>query len=116
MNIPDRTRANGFVQVLFLFLKSKNKKKYRDAHRSELDRYNEAVRYFKENAGGKVPSMKTLKAEKEQLQHTIEQQKALLASIRQEQKELQTAVSNIDAILGKAQARRKENRKAGPEL
>ena len=98
------------------FLKSRNKKKYRDAHRSELDRYNEAVHYFKENAGGKVPSMKTLKAEKEQLQHTIEQQKALLASIRQEQKELQTAVSNIYAILGKAPARRKENRKAGPEL
>lgn len=98
------------------FLKSGNKKKYREAHRTELDQYNEAVRYFKEYNGGKVPSMKNLKTEKAQLQQSVEKQKQLLASIRQEQKELQTAVSNIDAILGDAPVQRKEKHKEEPEL
>ena len=60
--------------------------------------------------------MKALKAEKEQLQHFIERQKKVLSAIRREQKELQTAVSNIDAILGDAKAQRREKRKAEPEL
>ena len=98
------------------FLKSKNKKKFREEHRSELDQYNEAVHYFKENAGGKVPAMKSLKAEKEQLQQFIEKQKKLQASLRGEQKELQTAVTNIDAILGETPVQRREKRKAEPEL
>ena len=98
------------------FLKFRNKKKYREAHRTKLDQYNEAVRYFKENAGGKVPAMKSLKAEKEQLQHFIEKQKKLQASLRTEQKELQTAVANIDAILGEVPVQRREKRKAEPEL
>ena len=98
------------------FLKSKNKKRFREEHRSELDQYNEAVHYFKENARGKVPAMKSLKAEKEQLQLFIEKQKMLLSSLRQEQKELQTASSNIDAILGEASTQIREKRKAEPEL
>ena len=98
------------------FLKSKNKKKFREEHRSELDQYNESVHYFKENAGGKVPAMKSLKAEKEQLQHFIEKQRKLQASLREEQKELQTAVTNIDAILGETPVQRREKRKAEPEL
>ena len=105
-----------FRSVQSEFLKSSNKKKYRETHHAELDQYNEAVRYFKEHAGGKVPAMKSLKAEKEQLKHAIEKQKALLASARQEQKELQTAVSNIEAILGEAPAQRRESRRKEPEL
>ena len=77
---------------------------------------NEAVRYFKENAGGKVPAMKSLKTEKEQLQQDIEKQKALLSSLRREQKELQTASSNIDAILGEASSQIRGKRKTEPEL
>ena len=98
------------------FLKSRNKKKFREEHRSELDQYNEAVHYFKENAGGKVPAMRSLKAEKEQLQQFIEKQKMLLSSLRQEQKELQTASSNIDAILGEASTQIRGKRKTEPEL
>ena len=61
--------------------------------------------------------MKALKAEKEQLQHFIEGQNKVLFVIRQEQKELQTAVSNIDAILGNAQTQKRENQKPShPEL
>ena len=98
------------------FLKSRNKKKFREEHRSELDQYNEAVHYFKENTGGKIPAMKSLKTEKEQLQQFIEKQKKLQASLRGEQKELQTAVTNIDAILGETPVQRREKRKAEPEL
>jgi len=98
------------------FLKSRNKKKFREEHRSELDQYNEAVHYFKENAGGKVPAMKSLKAEKEHLQLFIEKQKQLQTSLRREQKELQTAVTNIDTILGETPVQRREKRKAEPEL
>ena len=98
------------------FLKSRNKKKYRAAHRTELDQYNETVRYFKENTGGKVPAIKSLKSEKEQLQQFIEKQKTLLASARQEQKELQTAIANIDTILGEAPLQRREKHKGEPEL
>ena len=98
------------------FLKSRNKKKFREEHRSELDQYNETVHYFKENTGGKIPAMKSLKAEKEQLQQFIEKQKKLQASLRGEQKELQTAVANIDAILGETPVQRREKRKAEPEL
>ena len=98
------------------FLKSRNKKKFREEHRAELDLYNEAVRYFKENASGKVPAIKPLKAEKEQLQQLIKRQKKLLSSLRQEQKELQTASSNIDAILGDASTQTRGKRKTEPEL
>ena len=98
------------------FLKSRNKKKYRAAHRTELDQYNEAVRYFKVNTGGKVPAIKSLKSEKEQLQQFIEKQKTLLASARQEQKELETAISNIDAILGKSLKLKKDKVRSKQEL
>ena len=104
------------ISVQSAFLKSKNKKKFREEHRSELDQYNEAVHYFKENTGGKIPAMKSLKTEKEQLQQFIEKQKKLQASLRGEQKELQTAVTNIDAILGETPVQRREKRKAEPEL
>ena len=60
--------------------------------------------------------MKSLKAEKEQLQQFIEKQKMLLSSLRQEQKELQTASSNIDAILGEASTQTRGKRKTEPEL
>ena len=60
--------------------------------------------------------MKSLKAEKEQLQQFIEKQKALLASTRQEHKELQTAAANIEAILGESPVQRSDKHKAEPEL
>ena len=45
----------------------KTAKKHRGEHRTELDQYQEAVSFFREHCGGKVPSMKELKAEKEKL-------------------------------------------------
>ena len=61
-------------------------------------------------------AIRALKAEKEQLQQFIEKQKMLLSSLRQEQKELQTASSNIDAILGDASTQTRGKRKTEPEL
>ena len=60
--------------------------------------------------------MKSLKAEKEQLQQFIEKQKTLQASLHGEQKELQTAVANIEAILGEEPVQKRVKRKAEPEL
>ena len=53
------------------FLKARFKKKYREEHRTELDQYQEAVSFFREQCGGKVPVMKELKAEKENTGRTI---------------------------------------------
>ena len=90
------------------FLKARNKKKYRAEHGKELDLYNDAVRYFKENAGGTIPSIKDLKAEKEKLSSLRERQKEEINSLRQYEKELQIAVTNVDAILGTDQSRSRE--------
>ena len=60
--------------------------------------------------------MKSLKAEKEQLQQFIEKQKTLLASARQEQKELETAISKMDAILGKSLKLKKDKVQSKQEL
>ena len=76
---------------------------------------NDAVRYFKENAGGTIPSIKDLKAEKEKLSSLRERQKEEINSLRQYEKELQIAVTNVDAILGPDQNRsREKTEKASP--
>ena len=50
------------------FLKSKNKRQFRQEHSSELALYEAAVKFLKEKAGGgKLPTLQTLKAEKEKL-------------------------------------------------
>ena len=82
------------------FLKARNKKKYRADHEKELDLYNDAVRYFKENTGGTIPPIKDLKAKKEKLSSLRERQKEEINSLRQYEKELQIAGTNVDAILG----------------
>ena len=54
--------------VFAQMLKARNKKKCRQEHQAELELYESAVKFFKEkNADGKIPSMKSLKAEKEKL-------------------------------------------------
>ena len=98
------------------FLNTRNKKSYRESHKEELDRYNEAIHYFKENTSGSVPSMKTLKAVKARLLDSVDKQKKILAVFRQEQKELQTAVSNVDSILGPSSLSKKTKKRSGVEL
>ena len=81
------------------FLKTRNKKKFRTEHREELDRYDDAVRYFKDNNDGNIPSMKELKERKESLVRDMDQHLSELKTAQQMQKTLQTAVSNVDSIL-----------------
>lgn len=50
------------------FLRSKNKGQFRQEHSSELAIYETAVKFLKEKAGdGQLPTLQTLKAEKEKL-------------------------------------------------
>lgn len=85
------------------FLKSRNKKKFRQEHQSELELYEAAVKYLKENCpDGKIPSMKSLKAKKEKLEIQRSAQHETYTYFRDYQKELRTVCSNVDAILGES--------------
>lgn len=94
------------------FLKSRNKKKFRQEHRSDLDLYNASVKYIKEHFDGKPPSLKALKAERNQLLQMKEAQYGTYQYFRDYQKELRTVISNVDTILGKDRNRIQGKEKA----
>ena len=94
------------------FLKSRNKKKFRQEHRSELDLYNAGVKYIREHFAGKAPSLKSLKAERDQLLQMKEAQYGTYQYFRDYQKELRTVSSNVDTILGKGKNRTPGREKA----
>ncbi len=82
-------------------LKTRNKKKFRQEHQAELELYESAVKFFKEkNADGKIPSMKSLKSEKEKLTILRSAQYETYKYFKEYQKELRTVCSNVDSILG----------------
>lgn len=94
------------------FLKSRNKKKFRQEHRSDLDLYNAGVKYIKEHFSGKPPSLKALKAERDQLLQIKEAQYGTYQYFRDYQKELRTVSANVDTILGKDRHRIQGKEKA----
>ena len=81
------------------FMRSWNKGRFRSQHQDELNRYDEAVRYFKENNAGKIPAMNELREKKKALATEQDRQKKEAAKIRKGLKNLQTAVSNVEVIL-----------------
>lgn len=81
------------------FMKSWNKGRFRSQHQDELNRYDEAVRYFKENNDGKIPLMNELRERKKALATEQERQKKETEKIRKGLKNLQTAVANVEIIL-----------------
>ena len=83
-------------------MKSWNKGSFRSKHREELSRYDESVKFFRENAGGNIPSMKDLKGKKELLQSQKQKQLESQTNLQRSWKNLQTAISNVEAILGNA--------------
>lgn len=83
------------------FVKSRNKKQFREAHRSDLELYDAGVKYIKDHFDGKVPSLKSLKAERDQLLQMKDAQYGTYHYFQDYQKELRTVTSNVDAILGK---------------
>lgn len=87
-------------QVYAEFLKSKNKKKFRQEHSSEIKSYEEARDWLKGfYPDGKMLSMKVLKSQKSELQKSIDTQKTVVKQFRDYHKELEIANTNVDAIL-----------------
>lgn len=83
------------------FLKSRNKKEFRQGHSSEIRSYEEARDWLKTfYPDGKMLSMKTLKSQKAELQESIDAQKSVVKQFRNYHKELEIASANVDAILG----------------
>lgn len=83
------------------FLKSRNKKEFRQGHSSEIRSYEEARDWLKTfYPDGKMLSMKTLKSQKAELQESIDAQKSVVKQFRNYHKELEIAGANVDAILG----------------
>ena len=93
--------ANKKVQEQFL--KSRNKKRFRAEHRNELDLYNDAVHYFKENNGSIIPSIKKLKQKKDALSSLREMQKKEIQCLNEYEKELLIASANVTTILASGQ-------------
>ena len=81
------------------FMRSWNKGRFRLQHQDELNRYDEAVRYFKENNNGKSPLINELRERKKALATERERQEKEAEKIRKGLKNLQTAISNVEVIL-----------------
>ena len=73
------------------FLKTRFKKRFREEHKDELDKYAASISFFRKHYEGRIPSMKQLKAEKEKLLSLQEEQKRELAVFGKQEKVLQTA-------------------------
>lgn len=96
------------------FLKAKNKKRFREEHRTELELYESGVKYIKEKLESTVPSLKGLKAERNQLQIMKDAQYGTYRYFQEYQKELRTVCTNVDTILEKDRSsERDKNRTAG---
>ena len=82
------------------FMKTWSKGRFRSRHTEELAQYDEAVTFFKDNNDGTIPSMKDLKERKENLVTLREEKRDAYRGIRNYHKDLQTAVQNVEMILG----------------
>ena len=88
------------------FVSSRNKKKFRQEHQAELALYEAARKFLKEQSGGgKLPSMKLLKAEKEKLVALKNSQQEAYHNLRDYEKELNTVRTNMETFLGKSHGR-----------
>lgn len=86
------------------FLKAPNKKIFRQAHSDKLAQYEEALQILEQHSpDGKFPTMKDLRAEKEQLTIQKDAQYDTYRYFKDYHKELQTVCANVDSILGTEQ-------------
>lgn len=86
------------------FLKAPNKKIFRQSHSDELARYEEALQILKQHSpDGKFPTMKDLRAEREQLTIQKDAKYDTYRYFKDYHKELQTVCANVDSILGTEQ-------------
>lgn len=94
------------------YRKSRNKNKFYEEHRAELSLYDTALRTLKEkSAGNKLPSMKALYAEKDQLIELQDSQREDFSNRRDYERELRTVSANIDMILGKNRGQEQQIKK-----
>ena len=94
------------------FVNSKNKKKFRQKHQAELTLYETARKFLKEqSADGKLPSMKLLKEEKNNLIAQKDSLKEAYHQLREYEKELNTVHTNIETFLGRNRSRQKTQEK-----
>ena len=83
------------------FCRSKQKGQFRKEHSAEIALYESARKFLQgQSADGRLPSIKLLKAEKEQLLHKKKEARKTYHYYRDYQKELNTVCSNVDKILG----------------
>ena len=88
------------------YRRSHNKDKFYEEHRTELSLYNIALRTLKEKSSGhKLPSMKSLYAEKDRLVELRDRQREDFSNHRDCEWELRTVSMNIDMILGRIVSR-----------
>lgn len=93
-------------QVYGEYLTAKNKKKFREEHETELLLYEAARKELKQLTNGeKVPSMKQLRSEKEELIKRTNQEYEDYSFSRAKLRELQTIHTNVNTILGKEQSK-----------
>lgn len=84
------------------YRRSRNKNKFYEEHRTELSPYNTAIRTLKEKSSRhKLPSMKSLYAEKGRLVELRDRQREDFSNHRDYEREPRTVSANIDMILGK---------------
>lgn len=94
------------------FCRAKHKGQFREEHSAEIALYESARKFLQgQSADGRLPSIKLLKAEKEQLLHKKKEARKTYHYYRDYQKELNTVCSNVDKILGQACTRQPEKQK-----
>ena len=99
--------------VFAQMMKSRNKKKFQQEHTAELALYDSAVNYLKDKyPDKKIPSIKSLKEEKEKLITQKLAQTDTYNYFKEYQKELRTVTKNVDSILGTPVTRQVEKEKA----
>lgn len=99
------------------FLKSKKKKQFRQEHQSEIALYETARKTLKKKSSGeKLPSMKSLKVEKEKLAILKDSQYKIFQNLRGYQNELKTVCSNVDMILGKIPSRQQTEKEKNQDI
>lgn len=93
-------------------LKARFKKKFRQEHLAEIEKYENAVQYLKAHSPNeKLPTMKELKEEKARLSAIKAAQYDTYTYFKNYQKELRTACSNVDSILNQPHRRQAERQK-----
>lgn len=87
------------------------------SNRNRLAQYEEALQILKQHSpDGKFPTLKDLRAEKEQLTIQKDAQYDTYRYFKDYHKELQTVCANVDSILGAEQEVQQHTRKYEPSL